>query len=125
MLLQRWLKLLQLPVGGLSVCCRRSRGLAPSYARPSLISEEMALGSSYSLSHGSSRDKDGPSSSGHSWFGWLKGDSGSSSSRERSGDQADGGLGVANQAVDKPRNEHEEVQVGTPCDQVTVHPHRC
>lgn len=90
-------------------CCRRSRGLAPTYARNPLITDDMALGSSYSLSHGStSRDKDAGSSS-HSWFGWLKGDS--SSSRERGVDQPDGVLGSSAQAVDKPRNEHEEVQV--------------
>jgi len=74
------------------------------------------LGSSYALSHGSSRQQQpegsGSSHSGGSWFGWLaKFDS----SREKGGEGGDGGgLGdlVGRTAVEsKPRNEHEEVQV--------------
>eukprot|EP00878_Enallax_costatus_P013508 GHUV01014123.1.p1 GENE.GHUV01014123.1~~GHUV01014123.1.p1 ORF type:complete len:883 (+),score=283.34 GHUV01014123.1:471-3119(+) len=88
----------------------RSRGMVSPYGRSSVAIDDVTLGSSYSLSHGSSSSKqDGGGSSGHSWFGWLKGDS-SSSGRDRAADQADGGL--ADMApVDKPRNEHEEVQV--------------
>lgn len=79
------------------------------YGRSSVAIDDVTLGSSYSLSHGNSSSKQDGGSSGHSWFGWLKGDS-SSSSRERSGDQGDGGLSDP-PPVDKPRNEHEEVQV--------------
>lgn len=96
------------------LCCRRSRGVAPLPPRTTLALEApddvLMLGSSYSLSHSSSssRREQQDSSSGHSWFNWFKGDTGSGSARDRGGER---GLAEA-RMENKPRNEHEEVQVG-------------
>jgi hypothetical protein len=98
-----------------AAAARRARGLVGVGRSPALVDpDEVAMGSSYSLSHGSSRavDSTASSSSGHSWFGWLKGDSSSSSSRDR-GDREAGLAEGKGPTADKPRNEHEEVQVGT------------
>lgn len=75
-------------------------------------SSNAAFGSSYSLSHGSSSRQPPDSSSSHSsgsWFGWLaKFDS----SRDKGVEGGDGGMDMRMAAETKPRNEHEEVQVG-------------
>jgi hypothetical protein len=80
-------------------------------------SNAVGFGSSYALSHGSSSSRQpegsGGSHSGGSWFGWLaKFDS----SRDKGGEGGEGGgmseLAMRSGLDSKPRNEHEEVQVG-------------
>lgn len=103
--------------------CRRGRGGNPLRS-PLMLefddgsgSNAVGFGSSYALSHGSSSSRQpegsGGSHSGGSWFGWLaKFDS----SRDKGGEGGEGGgmseLAMRSGLDSKPRNEHEEVQVG-------------
>jgi hypothetical protein len=91
-------------------CCRRGRIAPVQRNNPLSIdpseADAMLLGSSYSLSHPSSSSRqDGGGGSG--WFGWLT----KSDSRDRAAGR-DGGLSEMRSVESKPRNEHEEVQVG-------------